>query len=86
MVSSKPSAVESAAARPPAATRPDTTYGKPAISGVASTMMSPPITISASWTMPSPLRSAIDSSVGSTAAQFAAHTGKAEKFEPTRKW
>ena len=29
-----------AAARPPAATRPDTTYGRPAISGVASTMMS----------------------------------------------
>ena len=75
MVSSRPSAVDSAAARPPAATRPDTTYGRPAISGVASTMMSPPITISASCTMPSKLRSVIVSSVGSTSRQAAAHAG-----------
>ena len=40
MVSSKPSAVESAAASAPAAISPDITYGSPAISGAASTTMS----------------------------------------------
>jgi len=40
MASSRPSAVDIAAAMPPAATRPEITYGRPAISGVASTMMS----------------------------------------------
>ena len=84
MVSSRPSAVDSAAARPPAATRPDTTYGRPAISGVASTMMSPPITISASCTMPSKLRSVMVSSVGSTSRQAAAQAGSSANLLPTR--
>ena len=44
MASSRPSAVESAAARPPAATRPEITYGRPAISGVESTITSVLIT------------------------------------------
>ena len=40
MTSSSPEAVERAAARPPAATSPTTHAESPAISGVASTMMS----------------------------------------------
>ena len=40
MASSSPSAVDMAAAMPPAATRPEITYGRPAISGVARTTMS----------------------------------------------
>jgi hypothetical protein len=40
----EPSAVESAAASPPAATRPEITYGSPAISGVESTITSVLIT------------------------------------------
>ena len=55
MVSRRPSAVESAAARPPAITRPVMTNGRPAISGVASTTKSVLLTTkSANWTMPSP--------------------------------
>ena len=42
--SRSPSAVESAAARPPAATRPEITYGRPAISWVESTITSVLIT------------------------------------------
>ena len=52
MASSSPSAVESAAARPPAATRPEITYGRPAISGVESTITSVLITKSCSRTTP----------------------------------
>jgi hypothetical protein len=52
MASSRPSAVESAAARPPAATRPEITYGRPAISGVESTITSVLITKSCSRTTP----------------------------------
>ncbi|MCY1309641.1 hypothetical protein D9M68_988040 [compost metagenome] len=40
MASSRPAAVDSAAARPPAATRAITQLGSNAISGLASTMMS----------------------------------------------
>ena len=40
MASKRPAAVESAAARPPAATRPMTQLGRLAISGLASTRMS----------------------------------------------
>ena len=40
MTSSSPAAVESAAARPPAATSAITQFGSSAISGFASTMMS----------------------------------------------
>ena len=50
MASSRPSAVESAAARPPAATRPEITYGRPAISGVESTITSVLITKSCNRT------------------------------------
>ncbi len=42
MASSSPSAVDSAAAKPPAPTRPITNQGMPAISGVESTIMSLP--------------------------------------------
>ena len=73
-------------APPPALPRqrgPISTYGRPAISGVASTMMSPPIEISASCTMPSLLTSTIDNSVGSTAAHAAAHCGSFANSEPT---
>ena len=52
MASSSPSAVESAAARPPAATRPEITYGRPAISGVESTITSVLITKSCNRTTP----------------------------------
>jgi len=83
IVSSKPSAVDSAAARPPAATRPEITYGKPAISGVASTTMSPPIEISARCTMPSALTSVIDSKPGSTACHDCTHPGKLANAVPT---
>src|SRR5260370_918308 len=38
MASRSPSAVEGAPARPPAATRPEITYGRPAIAGVESTI------------------------------------------------
>ncbi len=55
MVRSSPSAVESAAARPPAITSPVITKGRPAISGIASTTKSELlITKSASCTTPSP--------------------------------
>ena len=47
MASRSPSAVESAAARPPAATRPEITYGRPAISGVESTITS--VLMTKSW-------------------------------------
>ena len=58
MVSSRPSAVESAAARPPAMTRPVITKGSPAISGMDSTTKSVlRTTKSAHWTMPSPFLS-----------------------------
>src|SRR5690606_8067437 len=40
MTSSRPAAVDMAAARPPAATRPTIGAGRPAISGLASTRMS----------------------------------------------
>ena len=40
MTSSRPDAVDSAAARAPAATRPTIGAGRPPISGLASTMMS----------------------------------------------
>src|SRR3546814_19946175 len=50
-----------AAARPPAATRPDTKYGRPAISGVASTVMSGRMKNSLSCRMPSALLSTIRS-------------------------
>ena len=46
MTSSRPAAVESAAARPPAATSAITHAGSFAISGLASTMMSRSIVIS----------------------------------------
>ena len=52
MASRSPSAVDSAAARPPAATRPEITYGRPAISGVESTITSVLITKSCSRTTP----------------------------------
>ena len=52
MASSRPSAVESAAARPPAATRPEITYGRPAISGVESTITS--VLITKSWNRTTP--------------------------------
>ena len=84
MVSSRPSAVDSAAARPPAATRPEITYGRPPISGVASTMMSPPIFISLSWRMPSLLMSTTDSSAGSTSFQLAIQAGNLSNGVPTR--
>ena len=44
--------MESAAARPPAATRPEITYGRPAISGVESTITSVLMTKSCSRTTP----------------------------------
>src|SRR5258708_35673280 len=84
MVSSNPSGAESAAASPTAETTPDTTYGKPAISGVASTIRSPPITISASCTMPSPLMSTMLSSDGSTFAHAEAQAGSEANELPTR--
>ena len=52
MASRSPSAVDSAAARPPAATRPEITYGRPAISGVESTITSVLMTKSCSRTTP----------------------------------
>src|SRR5688572_23552063 len=63
---------------------PDTTYGSPPISGVASTMMSPPMRISPSWKMPSLLTSATDSSVGSTRDQLAIQAGSSANGNPTR--
>ena len=55
---------------------PDTTYGRPPMAGVASTMMSPPIFISPSWKMPSLLMSITDSSAGSTLLQAEIQSGK----------
>jgi hypothetical protein len=52
IASSRPSAVDSAAARPPAATRPEITYGRPAISGVESTITSVLMTKSCKRTTP----------------------------------
>ena len=60
---SSPAAVDSAAARPPAATRATTQLGNPAISGFARTMMSRSMVSSFAvslcgpryWTAPSPL-------------------------------
>ena len=62
ITSSSPAAVESAAARPPAAVSPTTQAGSRAISGLASTMMSRSMTNSAPgpseyWMSPSPFRS-----------------------------
>ena len=62
MVNSRPSAVDSAAANAPAATSPEMTYGRPAISGVASRTTSGFSDNSASCRMPSPLISSIDTS------------------------
>ena len=45
--------------------------------------MSPPIRISLSWKMPSLLTSVTDSSVGSTAAQFAIQAGSCVNGVPT---
>ena len=44
--------MDSAAARPPAATRPEITYGRPAISGVESTITS--VLITKSWNRTTP--------------------------------
>src|SRR5712691_9640249 len=58
MVKSRPSVVESAAASPPAMTRPVITNGSPATSGMESTTKSVDRTTkSAHWTMPSPFLS-----------------------------
>ena len=46
-------------------------------------MMSPPIFISLSWKMPSLLMSVTESSVGSTADQFAIHAGSWLNGVPT---
>ncbi len=62
---------------------PDTTYGRPPISGVASTMMSPLMRISPSWKMPSPLMSETDSRAGSTLAQLPIHAGSLSNGVPT---
>ena len=45
--------------------------------------MSPPIFISPSWKMPSPLTSATDSSVGSTCCQLAIQAGNWSNGVPT---
>ena len=78
MTSSRPAAVESAAASPPAATRPTTHAGSSAISGLASTMMSRSMKSSASgpspyWMIPSPLRSV--NAISPVASQFLNHEG-----------
>ncbi len=53
------------------------------MAGVASTMMSPPILISPSCRMPSPLTSVTDSSVGSTLFQAAIQSGRLSNGVPT---
>ena len=85
MASSRPSAVESAAARPPAATRPDTTYGRPAISGIDSTMMSWLMMNSASCRMPSLLASLMVSRPP-TWDQFWTHAGRLAIGWPITFW
>ena len=84
MVSSRPSAVDSAAASPPAATRPATTYGRPPISGVASMIRSAPRRSSPNCSTPSPLTSSTDSSEASTRAHCAIQFGSSSKRTPTR--
>ena len=84
MVSSRPSAVDSAAARPPAATRPEITYGRPAISGVASMIRSAPKRISPNCRIPSPFTSSTDSSELSMRDHCAIQVGSESKLLPTR--
>ena len=62
---------------------PETTYGKPPMAGVASTMMSPPMRISPSCKMPSLLTSATDSNAGSTLAQAETQSGSLSNGVPT---
>ena len=76
--------VDSAAARPPAATIAETTKGRPAISGVASTMMSASMRSSPSCSTPSRLMSLTEISVGSTRAQAEIHEGSWLNGVPTR--
>jgi len=84
MDSNRPSAVDSAAVSPPAATSPATTYGKPAISAAASTMMSLPIAISLHCRWPSRLTSCTDSNAGSTRLPPATQDGRASNDTPTK--
>ena len=71
--------------RPTERRRIDTVGGQkanssmPPISGVASTMMSPPKASSASWRMPSLFMSTADTSVLSTVLQRAIHSGRRSK-------
>ena len=57
IASTSPSAVDMAAAIPPAATRPEITYGNPATSGVANTTALPPMKNSFNSSVPFPLKS-----------------------------
>ena len=82
MTSRRPAAVESAAARPPAATNPTTHAGSSAISGLASTMMSRSMTSSAPgpslyWMRPSPFWSV--NRMSPVAAQFRNQSGASAK-------
>jgi hypothetical protein len=82
IVSRSPSAVDSAAASPPAITRPVITNGNPAISGMASTTKSVLLTTkSAQWTMPSPALST--TSKRPAGCHSVTHRGKSATFEPT---
>ena len=84
MVNNKPSAVDKAAAKPPAATKPDTTKGIPPSSGVASMIMSAPSFNSPNCKTRSPLMSEKDSSPESRRAHWNIQLGKSSKLLPTK--
>ena len=82
-VSSRPSAVDSAAAMPPTATRQVTQYGRPPMSGAASTITSPAIISSPNCSSPSPLTSRTDTRLGSSRDQRFTQAGSSSKGSPT---
>src|SRR6218665_3584639 len=84
MVRTRRSALDTAAAKPPAATMPDTTYGRPPSSGVASMIKSVPSRISPNWIRPSRWTSRADSRELSIRAPCAIQFGSVAKLLPTR--
>jgi hypothetical protein len=84
MVKSNPSAVESAAAKPPAATNPETTNGIPPNSGVANMIMSAPNFNSPNCKMPSALTSEKDNNSESIRDHCAIQLGSVSKLLPTK--
>src|SRR5262245_55261098 len=83
IVSSSPSAVDSAAASPPAATRQLTANGMPPISGAASTRMSGVMRNSPSCSTPSWLMSTADTSDGCVFDHSRIQRGSSENGVPT---